>query len=154
MIYSIQERKEHDMAKYIRPDYDWVDNQLSQVGSTEWSAALVNELVTVLDNADFEHRQADEVKKYAEQAVSLYLGQPIYVPSDDENWADARPGELNVRDTVRVRVDAYTGDSGTKHNGKRGRVTAMRNGVANVAYDGETSELPAGHDIHLLQKLV
>jgi hypothetical protein len=54
-------------------------------------------------------------------------------------WIPAQPRSLHPGDQVRVKVDAYpAGKPQAAHNGKVGRVVALRGGVI-VAYDGERS---------------
>ncbi len=54
-------------------------------------------------------------------------------------WISVPPHSLHPGDQVRVKVDAYpAGDARAAHNGKVGRVAALRGGVV-VAYDGERS---------------
>ena len=50
-------------------------------------------------------------------------------------WAEAEPGQLVVRDVVRVRLDAYPDETGAFHNGRTGPIVAIRSGDVHVMYD-------------------
>lgn len=47
---------------------------------------------------------------------------------DDYIWMDAQPGQITVGDVVRVKADAFEDKLGTLHNGRRGKVVAIRYG--------------------------
>lgn len=78
---------------------------------------------------------------------SLARGQSLVQDSEDEVWEQAKPGGIFVRDEIRVRRDAYSDQqTGRAHNGRRGRVVAIRHGDVIVNYtDGRT---PPGQGVH------
>lgn len=47
---------------------------------------------------------------------------------DDYRWEDLQPGQITVGDVVRVKADAFDGNLGAMHNGRRGKVVAVRYG--------------------------
>lgn len=47
---------------------------------------------------------------------------------DDYRWEDAQPGQITVGDVVRVKANAFEDNLGTVHNGRRGKVVAIRYG--------------------------
>lgn len=47
---------------------------------------------------------------------------------DDYRWEDLQPGQITVGDVVRVKTDAFDGNLGAMHNGRRGKVVAVRYG--------------------------
>jgi hypothetical protein len=70
------------------------------------------------------------------------------VTSDDpsERWEPATPGRIHGRDVVRVKNDAYADQAGAMHNGRRGRVIAVRYGDIIVKYeDGRQPPFDAVH---------
>ena len=47
---------------------------------------------------------------------------------NDYIWSDLQPGQITVGDVVRVKADAFDGNLGAMHNGRRGKVVAVRYG--------------------------
>jgi hypothetical protein len=65
---------------------------------------------------------------------------------DDYTWIDLQPGQITVSDVVRVKADAFSDNLGTIHNGRRGRVVAVRYGdVIFNDTDGRSPELKGVH---------
>jgi len=65
---------------------------------------------------------------------------------DDYIWMDAQPGQITVGDIVRVKTNAFEDNLGTIHNGRRGKVVAIRYGdVIFKADDGKTPPLDGVH---------
>lgn len=58
---------------------------------------------------------------------------------NDADWDEVSLGN-NVLpgDTVRVKLDAYNGDYGTRHNGRTGELLEVRNGLCVVRYEDRT----------------
>jgi hypothetical protein len=78
----------------------------------------------------------------------LALGHTLKVEEneDDYVWVDLQPGQITVGDTVRVKADAFTDKLGILHNGRRGRVVAVRYGdVIFNDTDGKKPELRGVH---------
>ena len=139
---------------YVEVDWSWVNDQLKQVG--EFDTAIghtVKNLLDCLETEEFKVGELGDFDTAMNLTKSLFKGQPVVDDAETEKWLDLRGGDLSVRDTVRIKTDAYTGPSGIKNNGKRGRVTAMRNGKITVLYDGDAVEDAKSHDISALQKL-
>lgn len=51
-------------------------------------------------------------------------------------WVDFDYGNVSIGDYVRIKKDAYTSESGVKHNGKVGRLAYMHGGKCMVSYIG------------------
>jgi hypothetical protein len=65
---------------------------------------------------------------------------------DDYTWIDLQPGQITVGDVVRVKADAFSDNLGTIHNGRRGKVVAVRYGdVIFKADDGKNPPLEGIH---------
>lgn len=47
---------------------------------------------------------------------------------NDYIWSDLQPGQITIGDVVRVKADAFDGNLGAMHNGRRGKVVAVRYG--------------------------
>lgn len=69
-------------------------------------------------------------------------------------WVQAKPGQIVVRDVVRVKADAYSGAEGQYHNGRIGRIVAIRSGDVHVFYedDGPRPEMAVRHSPYSLEK--
>lgn len=65
---------------------------------------------------------------------------------DDYAWMDAQPGQITVGDVVRVKANAFEDKLGTVHNGRRGKVVAIRYGdVIFKDTDGKQPPLDGVH---------
>lgn len=87
----------------------------------------------------------------------LARNQSIIAPHDvDELWAALKPGNVVVRDQVRVKADAYRDEAGRLHNGRRGVVIAIRHGDIIIKYDDGKHPPFDGvhHSPHSLEKRV
>lgn len=65
---------------------------------------------------------------------------------DDYRWEDLQPGQITVGDVVRVKVDAFDGNLGALHNGRRGKVVAVRYG--DVIFKSTDSREPVLDGVH------
>lgn len=86
----------------------------------------------------------------SKEAVALFskvaLGHALVFESNDETWEPARPGHISVGDEVRIFSDAYDGDLGVIHNGRRGKVVGVRYGdVIFKSTDGKEPLLDGAH---------
>jgi hypothetical protein len=78
----------------------------------------------------------------------LALGHTLKVEEneDDYVWIDLQPGQITVGDTVRVKADAFTDNRGTLHNGRRGKVVAVRYG--DVIFNDTDGKKPDLRGVH------
>ena len=65
---------------------------------------------------------------------------------DDYIWLDAQPGQITVGDVVRVKADAFEGNLGSLHNGRRGKVIAIRYG--DVIFKSTDEKQPPLEGVH------
>jgi hypothetical protein len=65
-------------------------------------------------------------------------------------WSDFEIGNTREGDVVRVRLDAYTTESGAKHNGLVGVIESVYAGRVTVRYYGRYADIP---QIHPREKL-
>jgi hypothetical protein len=56
------------------------------------------------------------------------VGHSLVQDDGPEVWVTAQPGQLKVADIVRVKSDAFSGELGALHNGRRGTIIAIRYG--------------------------
>lgn len=89
---------------------------------------------------------ADMAQQTLEILSKVGLGHSIAPEKKDEVWIDARRGQLVVGEQVRVKNDAFSGNLGATHNGRRGVITGIRSGDIIVKMnDGKLPEIDGGH---------
>jgi|GEM_PF-6960121 len=135
-------------------DYDWVKAQFAASKVRQGTGDTVLALLKVWEDTDFPNFQArdDALHVFSELAKDRALVEP-----KDETWVAARGGfRLQVGDIVRVYHSAYDGEAGRTHNGRRGRVLAIRSG--DVIFRSTDERLPyqdgVHHPITMLEKLI
>lgn len=133
----------------------WLEDQMKRFGVPDELQDPIRRLVKM--NWFFEQNfglDKDTYDKFLKTVVSLSLGHNIAVTDPDAVWVQAKPGMLVIRDRVRVKNDAYSGETGLQHNGKEGYITAIRYGDIHVLYDGATGANTVRHSPHVLEKRV
>jgi hypothetical protein len=124
-------------------DMNWAKSQLEQEKVTPETGIAVIKLLefwTTLEHSS----QADA--KVVE--VFSRLAQSIALVDDNKNeiWESARPGFLKLGDEVRVKADAFEGELGQMHNGRRGRIVGVRYGdIIIKTTDGKEPVLDGSH---------
>lgn len=138
----------------MNPKWGFVSKQLESVESPpDISYAVVTILRTIEEEC--EDMRDDDKRLVMQYVQKLALGHSLTKDSPDEKWGPVIPGEYNVGDTVRVKSDAYAAHFGIRHNGKRGRVTAVHQGKTVVLYDdARNSEESYYHDPSKLERLL
>lgn len=137
-------------------DWGWVSRELAGAKVNE----DVNEAtVMVLRELGVQKEKLrlsdDEVRGVLDCVHKLALGHSIAVEKKKEKWGPVLPGAYRIGDTVRVKADAYDGDRGVRNNGKRGRVTAARDGLVLVVYeDAFSADIQYRHAPEKLERLV
>jgi hypothetical protein len=134
-------------------DMDWVKSQIqaSRVRKPVGNAIL--RIVEAVEELEISHEQKQQA---LEIAARVALGYAVVKESKEEVWAPVRPGNIKISDQVRVRSDAFQGQLGTLHNGRRGVVVAVRYGDVIVrSNDGKKPDLDGAHyPPSALEKLV
>ena len=127
-------------------NYEWVRQQLEEAKAKVGSGNAVLKLLETWE------QMTKLSPKMAEEAIELFsklaLGKPAVTPPApaDEVWIPLQPGQIVVGDEVRVLFDAFTDKAGILHNGRRGRVIAIRYGdVIFKSTDGKNPELNGVH---------
>jgi hypothetical protein len=120
------------MAEHISRNIDkkWV---ISQLEEAEIRDPLVRtEVARILDAWEGIGTTVDpDVAQKALSLVSrLALGHSLVEPKTDEEevWVDVIPGQIKVADTVRIKAEAFSGKTGQIHNGRVGKIVAIRYG--------------------------
>ena len=110
-------------------NYEWIKTQLELAKVKVGSGKAILKLLKAWEEIpELSETITDEVLSVF---PSLARGHVVAAEgSDDEDyvWIDLMPGNITVGDIVRVKIDAYTGKLGTVHNGRLGKVTAVRYG--------------------------
>lgn len=106
-------------------DYDWVKAQLTEGRVKRGPGDAVLELLKTWEGIEL----SDELSKEAVEIFSkLALNHSLVEDDENETWIPAQPGQLKVADEVRVKSDAFDGKLGKTHNGRRGKIIAIRYG--------------------------
>lgn len=68
----------------------------------------------------------------AKETVEIFskvaLNYSLVASNENETWVPAQPGFISVGDEVRVMHNAFNDETGRMHNGRRGKVVAVRYG--------------------------
>lgn len=105
---------------------DWVKSQLKSARVSQLTGDTAIALLKAWESLDFpDDRTAEEA---LEVFRKLATNQAL-LEEKDETWVQAQAGfMLKVGDEIRVRHDAFPGTEGRLHNGRRGKVIAIRSG--------------------------
>jgi len=124
---------------------EWVRQQMQDAKVKVGSGKMVLKLLETWSTADLSPALAKEaVEIFSKLAVNTALTTPQ--ENKDEIWVPALPGQLTVGDEVRVLNDAFDDASGAMHNGRRGKITALRYGdVIFKSTDGKNPQLDGVH---------
>ena len=124
-------------------NYDWIRQQMQEARVKVGVGNAILKLLKTWETLNLSGPQAKEVVAYFPQ---LALTHSIVPEQPEEKWVDAQPGAILVGDEVRVKPDAYDGDTGVIHNGRRGRVVAVRYGdIIFKSNDGKEPVLDGTH---------
>lgn len=106
-------------------NFDWVREQMSEA---KVKVGVGNAVLKLLEVWETMNLSDNQMKETVQVFSKLGLTHSILPEKQDEVWVDAQPGSILVADEVRVKHDAYTGSTGIIHNGRRGKVVAVRYG--------------------------
>lgn len=127
-------------------NYDWVRQQLQEAKVKIGSGNAVLKLLEVWETMD---KLSPNLAKEAVAVFSkLALNATILTPVDEPDaiWIPLQPGQIKVGDEVRVLADAFNDSTGVTHNGRRGKVIAVRYGDVIVnSTDGKLPDLKGVH---------
>ena len=124
-------------------DYQWVREQLQAHKIRVGVGNTVLELLAAWEKGKHSSKQNQEV---IELFTKFAQNIPLTEEAPDETWVPAQPGNIVVGDVIRVKIDAFTDETGRIHNGRRGKVVAVRYGdVIFKSTDGKTPLLDGVH---------
>lgn len=133
----------------------WYVEQMREAGVAQQVQTSVLRLLEVWDTMNHTNVSRDETLDVFGKLARGHalVEQPMTV---EEVWEPARPGALVMGDRVRVFLNAYDGEAGLVHNGRRGLIVAIRYGDIVVRYDDEHEPKIDGarHSPHMLEKRV
>jgi hypothetical protein len=130
---------------------EWVKAQFSAARVRVGSGEAVLKLLEVWDSVKL---SPDMTKDAVEIFSKIALNHSLIPDAPEEKWGPAQPGFILVGDEVRVLSDAFDGELGAVHNGRRGVVVGVRYGdVIMTSNDGVDPKLEGAHySPHKLQK--
>lgn len=126
-------------------NYEWVRQQMQEAKVKVGSGKAVLRLLAAWEEETklSENMAKEAIEVFSKLALSHALSSPV---KTDEVWVPAQPGQITVGDEVRVLEDAFSDEAGTIHNGRRGKVAAIRYGdVIFKSTDGKSPELDGVH---------
>ena len=134
-------------------DMDWAKTQLENAGISTPVGVSVLALIDTwlaLEHPDTSDEQVLNILYKLCRSISV-----VETPTN-EIWEAAGPGFIRVGDEVRVKADAFDGELGQLHNGRRGKVVAVRYGdIIIKTTDGKQPVLDGSHySPYKLEKLV
>jgi hypothetical protein len=127
-------------------NYEWIKQQLEEAKVKVGSGKAILKLLETWES--FEKMTPGIAKETIDIFSKLALGKPALdqVDSPDEIWIPLQPGNIVVGDDVRVLIDAFADATGIMHNGRRGKVIAVRYGDVIInSTDGKVPELKGVH---------
>lgn len=132
---------------------EWIRQQMQEARVKVGVGNAILKLMKTWEQLKLSEPQMKEVVTYFSK---LALTHSIIPDAPEEKWIDAQPGAIKVADEVRVKDNAYDGSTGAMHNGRRGRVVAVRYGdIIFKSTDNKEPLLDGTHySPHQLQKRV
>lgn len=125
-------------------NFDWVRQQMQDA---KVKIGTGNALLALLETWNTQNLSDNQVKETIEYFSKLAAGVNIHEDKlVNELWVPAMPGQLTVGDEVRVLSDAFSDKAGVSHNGRRGKIIAIRYGdVIFKSTDGKEPVLEGTH---------
>lgn len=127
----------------MQVNYEWVKEQFTEAKVRVGVGKATLKMLETWETLDLTGEQARQV---LELLHDLGMGHSLVSVAKDEVWVDARRGDLKVGDQVRVMHDAFDGELGAIHNGRRGTIAAIRSGDIIVkSTDGKRPPIDGVH---------
>ena len=127
-------------------NYEWIRQQLQEAKIKVGSGNAVLQLLGVWE------KQTKLSPSLAKEAVEVFsklaLNHALLdsVVDQDEVWVLVQPGQIKVGEEVRVLKDAFSDEAGTLHNGRRGKVVAVRYG--DIIFTSTDNKDPKLNGVH------
>ena len=124
-------------------DMDWVKSQLQAAKVRKPVGDATMKLIELIESLDL---TPEFRAKAIELFASLAKGHIVVQEKKNETWIPVQAGFIKVTEQVRVKADAFDGELGTIHNGRRGVVVGVRYGdVIIKSNDGKEPLLDGAH---------
>jgi hypothetical protein len=111
-------------------DEIWVQDQLDGAGIDKPTQDVVKTLLSSWDGMEVPDnlQEGSALATLIETFATLAQGHGLRPVETEEVWVPVQRGFVHTGDEVRVRHDAFDGKVGLYHNGRRGKVVAVRSG--------------------------
>jgi hypothetical protein len=131
-------------------DMNWVKQQLTDNKTKRVVGDTVISLLKTWSDIKSTDPDPQKDQNNLSQVIELFskiaLGHAIVKENKNENWVSAQAGALVVADEVRVKWNAFDGEKGKIHNGRRGKIVSIRYGDIIVkTTDGKDPVLEGFH---------
>lgn len=124
-------------------DMDWVKSQLQAAKVRKPVGDATMKLIELIESLEL---TPEFRNKTIEMFSVLAKGHVFIKENKKETWVQVQPGFIKVAETVRVKADAFDGELGALHNGRRGVVVGVRYGdVIIKSNDGKEPLLDGAH---------
>lgn len=124
-------------------DTDWAS---AQMADAKVKKAVGASVMTLLET----WKSLKHIDKDSQDVIDIFsrlaMTKALVEENPEQTWVDARPGFIKIGDIIRVKQDAYTGTLGVMHNGRVGKVVAVRYGdVIMRSTDGKQPFIDGTH---------
>lgn len=125
-------------------NFEWVREQLDAAKVRVGSGKAIIKLLEEWNDMKLSSQMSEETLTFF---AKLARGEAVLEQSEEETWIPCQPGQITVGDEVRVLANAFSDPKlGPTHNGRRGRVVAIRYGdVIFKSTDGKEPVLDGAH---------
>lgn len=124
-------------------DTDWAKDQFDRAGIHPNVQAAVLALIEKWEELDVLPEQTPEI---LETFLEIAQNHALLPGESEETWIEGFNGLFRTGDIVRVRHDAFEGSNGAYHNGRVGKVLAVRSGqVIFRSTDGRQPFIDGAH---------
>lgn len=137
-------------------DIDWVKEQMTKAKVRQSAGTSVLRLMDLWNEMNHTPESAkDAIDIFSKLALGIAIA-PTEIDELKGTWIAAQPGQIKVADVVRVHLDAFTGELGSIHNGRVGKVVGVRYGDIIVKTIDDRDPLLDGahYSPHMLDKLI
>lgn len=125
-------------------NYEWALQQMQDTKVKNAEGQIVLKLLKLWES--IESPDPTVTKNALEIFSAIAQGHSLHPESSNETWVELQPGNIRVADEVRVKHNAFPGETGEFHNGRRGKVVAVRYGdVIFRSIDGRDPFLDGVH---------
>lgn len=136
-------------------DFDMLSKNLEEAGyvpDSEITKTILNLAYTLEASGLSESDRSIVLQLFSSKGLEQLQNLSGRIPSSYK-WSAFEIGNTREGDVVRVRLDAYSTDSGMKHNGLVGVIESVYAGRVTVRYYGRYADIPQTHPRELLEIL-